>query len=191
MSGRPTVYWVPAIGTCAQAEASIVSAARSSGSSEWILVLPQARANSCASMVSVCRKLYTRSAASSGSRRLRRIRILGRDADRATAGVAVIASNPLPRPFPFRNRLPEYPCCSSAPSSPSDRSRPRRRPVRSPWPRRRRYGYRRRTPAKCAPTYRRRRAPGAPGESRRYRAPPVSSVARCGPAPVPPSMPSM
>ena len=35
----------------------MVSAARSSGSSEWMLVLPQARASIWASMVSVCRKL--------------------------------------------------------------------------------------------------------------------------------------
>jgi len=44
MSGRPTVYCDPAIGTCAQAEASIVKAAKSSGSNECIFVLPQARA---------------------------------------------------------------------------------------------------------------------------------------------------
>ena len=50
-------YPVPASGTMASAEASMVSAARSSGSSEWMLVLPQARAIIWHSMVSVCRKL--------------------------------------------------------------------------------------------------------------------------------------
>ena len=56
MSGRPTVCCVPASGTCAIADASAVRAARSSGSSEWTLVLPQARANIWHSMVSVCKK---------------------------------------------------------------------------------------------------------------------------------------
>src|SRR4029078_5438140 len=70
-SSTPTVKSVPASGTCAIAEASMVSAARSSGSRLCTSVLPQARASICASMVRVCRKLYTRSAAASGSRRVR------------------------------------------------------------------------------------------------------------------------
>ena len=52
-----TVCCEPASGTWASAEASMVRAARSSGSSEWMLVLPQARAIICASMVRQCRKL--------------------------------------------------------------------------------------------------------------------------------------
>ena len=67
----PMSELVPASGTPAIAEASSVKAPKSSGSRLCRLVLPQARANSWASMVSVCRKLYTRSAAASGSRRLR------------------------------------------------------------------------------------------------------------------------
>ena len=62
---------MPVSGTFAIAAASTVSAARSSGSSEWMSVLPQARAMSWTSMVSVCRKLNTRWAASSTLSRLR------------------------------------------------------------------------------------------------------------------------
>src|SRR5262249_35099615 len=47
----PTVYVVPASGTRAIADASTVSAARSSGSSEWTFVFPHARASICSSMV--------------------------------------------------------------------------------------------------------------------------------------------
>src|SRR5919106_1537224 len=53
----PTVYVVPASGTRAIAEASIVSAARSSGSSECTFVLPHARASICSSIVIAVRKL--------------------------------------------------------------------------------------------------------------------------------------
>jgi hypothetical protein len=48
---------VPVSGTFAIAAASTVSAARSSGSSEWMFVFPHARAIICVSSVSVWRKL--------------------------------------------------------------------------------------------------------------------------------------
>src|ERR1700722_12725920 len=57
MSGRPTVCCDPARGTIASADASMVNAARSSGSRLWTLVLPQARAIIWHSMARVCRKL--------------------------------------------------------------------------------------------------------------------------------------
>ena len=53
----PGIQSVPASGTFAIAPASTVSAHRSSGSSEWTFVFPQARAIICISSVSVCRKL--------------------------------------------------------------------------------------------------------------------------------------
>ena len=56
-SVTPGMYVVPASGTFAIAAASTVSAQRSSGSSEWMFVLPHARASICTSSVSVCRKL--------------------------------------------------------------------------------------------------------------------------------------
>ena len=48
---------MPVSGTFAIAAASTVSAARSSGSSEWMFVFPHARAISWTSSVSVWRKL--------------------------------------------------------------------------------------------------------------------------------------
>src|SRR5262249_55014643 len=57
MSVRQTVSCEPASGTMASAEASMVRAARSSGSRLCTLVLPQARAIIWHSMARQCRKL--------------------------------------------------------------------------------------------------------------------------------------
>ena len=60
---------VPASGIPVISEASSVSARRSSGSRSWTLFLPHARAIIWTSRVIDCRKLETRSAASSIGRR--------------------------------------------------------------------------------------------------------------------------
>ena len=91
MSGRPTVYCVPASGTMAIAEASIVSAARSSGSSECTLVLPQARAIIWHSIVRRVQEVVDALGRLVGVEALAQLRVLGGHADRAAARVAVVA----------------------------------------------------------------------------------------------------
>ena len=73
------------------AAASTVSAARSSGSRWWTSDLPQARARAVTSMVVARRKLATASAARTGIEPALEHGVLGGDADRAAAGVAVRA----------------------------------------------------------------------------------------------------
>ena len=68
-----------------------VSARRSSGSRSWTLALPQARAIIWISSVIAVRKLATRCGGLVDGQARHQLRILGGDADRAAAGVAVMA----------------------------------------------------------------------------------------------------
>ena len=81
---------MPAILTPVNAEASKLSARRSSTSRLWTDDLPQAFASAVISIVMAVRYRATRSAPAWRVHAFLQLRVLRRDADRATARVAVV-----------------------------------------------------------------------------------------------------